>query len=101
MTEEMRRWVADTAGHEITDEEVGSLSPTATEFLIEAVSGGTCVVRVVTSAYGSGADWETEYFAEMVAGWGAAPFGPDQQPPWLDNLAEYLAATAAEEKTRL
>ena len=29
------------------------------------------MIRVVTSAYGSGADWENEFFAEMVAGWGA------------------------------
>jgi uncharacterized protein YndB with AHSA1/START domain len=42
-------------------------TPIATEFLIEAVSGGSCIVRVVTSAYGSGADWENEFFAEMVA----------------------------------
>jgi hypothetical protein len=35
------------------------------------------VIRVVTSAYGSGADWENEFFAEMVAGWAAM----------LDNLA--------------
>ena len=38
------------------------------------------------SSYGSGADWENEYFAEMVAGWGSTPFGPDGQTPWLDNL---------------
>jgi hypothetical protein len=36
--------------------------------------------RVVSSAYGSGADWEHEFFAEMVAGWGAM----------LDNLASHF-----------
>ncbi|GAA1055199.1 hypothetical protein GCM10017608_31620 [Agromyces luteolus] len=42
------------------------ITPIATEFLIEAASGGTCVLRVVTSAYGSGADWENEFFDQMV-----------------------------------
>lgn len=92
MTQEMREWVADTAGHEVTDEELASISPIATEFLIEAASGGSCILRVVTSSYGSGADWENEYFAEMVAGWGTVPFGPDEQAPWLDNLVEHLCA---------
>lgn len=45
------------------------VSPIATEFLIEAASGGSCVLRVVTSAYGTGADWEREYWDEMVEGW--------------------------------
>ncbi|MEJ7633536.1 SRPBCC domain-containing protein [Aeromicrobium sp.] len=99
MTEEMREWVADTAGHEITDEELASISPIATEFLIEAASGGSCVLRVVSSSYGSGADWENEYFAEMVAGWGEIPFGPDEQTPWLDNLARHLNALHAKEGT--
>ena len=92
MTQEMREWVADTAGHQVTDEELASISPIATEFLIEAASGGSCILRVVTSSYGSGADWENEYFAEMVAGWGTFPFGPDEQAPWLDNLVEHLYA---------
>ena len=50
--------------------DLSSVTPIATEFLIESASGGSCVIRVVTSAYGSGADWENEFFAEMVAGWG-------------------------------
>jgi uncharacterized protein YndB with AHSA1/START domain len=49
-------------------EDLPLVAPIATEFLIEAASGGTCVVRIVTSAYGSGADWENEFFTEMVAG---------------------------------
>jgi hypothetical protein len=43
------------------------VTPIATEFLVEATSGGSCVVRIVTSAYGTGAEWENEFFAEMVA----------------------------------
>jgi uncharacterized protein YndB with AHSA1/START domain len=49
--------------------DLASATPIATEFLIESASGGSCVLRVVTSAYGSGADWENEFFAEMVTGW--------------------------------
>lgn len=57
-----------------------SLGPVATEILVESVFGGSCVIRVVTSAYGSGADWENEFFAEMIAGWTAL----------LDNLVAHL-----------
>ena len=45
------------------------VTPLATEFLVEARSGGTCVVRVVSSAFGSGADWENEFFDEMLRYW--------------------------------
>jgi hypothetical protein len=37
-------------------------------------------VRVVTSAYGTGADWENEFWQEMDRGWA----------PMLDNLRIYL-----------
>jgi uncharacterized protein YndB with AHSA1/START domain len=99
MTEEMREWVAVTAEHEVTDKELALISPIATEFLIEAASGGSCILRVVSSSYGSGADWENEYFAEMVAGWGEVPFGPDEQTPWLENLTRHLNAAHAQEGT--
>lgn len=57
-----------------------SVSPIATEFLIESASGGSCVIRVVSSAYGTGADWEKEYFDEMIEGWAEL----------LDSLAAHL-----------
>jgi uncharacterized protein YndB with AHSA1/START domain len=60
--------------------DVSLIAPIATEFLIESASGGSCVIRVVSSAYGSGADWENEFFAEMIDGWAAM----------LDNLAKHL-----------
>ena len=60
--------------------DLAKVTPIATEFLVESASGGSCVIRVVTSAYGSGADWENEFFAEMVAGWAEI----------LDNLATHL-----------
>jgi uncharacterized protein YndB with AHSA1/START domain len=56
------------------------VTPLLTEFVVEARSGGTCVVRVVTSAFGTGADWENEFWEDMDAGWA----------PMLDNLRLYL-----------
>lgn len=82
MTDAMRDWVATATGHEITDDDLSLVTPIATEFLVEAASGGSCVIRVVSSAYGSGADWEKEFFDEMAAGWIAM----------LDNLTAHLLA---------
>jgi uncharacterized protein YndB with AHSA1/START domain len=64
--------------------DLSAVTPIATEFLIESNSGGTCVIRIASSAYGNGADWENEFFAEMVDGWGAL----------LDNLAVQLDQAA-------
>ena len=47
-------------GHE------GAVTPMVTEFLVEATSGGTCIVHVVSSAFGTGADWEQEFFDDMA-----------------------------------
>lgn len=93
MTEPMREWASAVAGRELTDDDLSSVSPIATEFLIEAASGGTCVIRVVSSAYGTGADWEDEFFTEMAAGWGTDPFGRDASTPFLARLARYLVET--------
>ena len=65
------------------------VTPLATEFLVEAAAGGTCVVRVVSSAYGTGADWEHEFWAEMETGWA----------PMLDNLRIYLTHFAGQRAT--
>jgi uncharacterized protein YndB with AHSA1/START domain len=65
------------------------VTPLATEFVVEARSGGTCVVRVVSSAYGTGADWENEFWGEMVTGWA----------PMLDNLRIYLTHFAGQRAT--
>jgi uncharacterized protein YndB with AHSA1/START domain len=56
------------------------VTPMVTEFLIEASSGGTCSLRVVTSAFGTGADWEQEFFDDMAKHWA----------PFFDNLRLYL-----------
>lgn len=62
-----------------------SITPIATEFLVESAAGGSSTVRVVTSAYGPGADWEREFFAEMVDGWSEM----------LDLLAAHLNGARA------
>jgi uncharacterized protein YndB with AHSA1/START domain len=55
-----RRFVAETA-HEGR--------PTfAAEWLVEARDGGTCVVRLINSGFGSGAEWDAEYDATRE-GW--------------------------------
>jgi uncharacterized protein YndB with AHSA1/START domain len=48
-----------------TDEDEGRL---ASEWLVEARSGGTCVVRLVTSAFGEDRDWDDE-LESMREGW--------------------------------
>lgn len=40
----------------------------AFEWLVEAKDGGTCVVRLVNSGFGSGADWDDQYDG-MTDGW--------------------------------
>ena len=54
---------AGLSGHDGAD-----VTPLVSEFLVEARSGGTCVVRVVSSAFGTGADWEQEFFDGMREG---------------------------------
>jgi uncharacterized protein YndB with AHSA1/START domain len=82
---EMVEWFT-SIGVSLSDvlRDLPSVTPIATEFLVESASGGSCVIRVVTSAYGPGAEWENEFFAEMVAGWGEI----------LDNLARQLNEAA-------
>ena len=55
-----RRFVAETA-HE-------GRPVFAAEWLVEARDGGTCVVRLINSGFGSGAEWDAEYDA-TEAGW--------------------------------
>jgi uncharacterized protein YndB with AHSA1/START domain len=71
--------------------EGASVTPLATEFLVEARSGGTCVVRVVSSAFGVGAEWEREAFEDMEKGW----------TPFFQLLRLYLARFAGQRATRL
>jgi uncharacterized protein YndB with AHSA1/START domain len=69
----------------VGDHDWSTVSPIATEFVIESASGGSSVLRVVSSAYGSGADWEKEYFDDMIEGW----------VDLLDVLATHLGKATA------
>jgi uncharacterized protein YndB with AHSA1/START domain len=75
----------------LVGQDPATVSSLATEFLVEATSGGTCVVRIVTSAFGTGADWEDEFWAEMETGWA----------PMLDNLRVYLTHFPGQRVTSL
>ncbi len=68
-----------------------TLSPLTSEFLVEAQSGGTCVVRVTSSGFGTGAAWEDEFWADMGTSW----------LPFFDNLRLYLAHFPGQEATQL
>jgi uncharacterized protein YndB with AHSA1/START domain len=67
------------------------VTPLVSEFLVEARSGGTCVVRVVSSAFGTGADWEGEFFDEMVKYW--KPFFENHLRLYLGRFAGAHATT--------
>jgi len=84
-----RRFAYDEDWAALVGQDSSTVTPLATEFLIEARSGGTCTVRVVTSAYGTGAEWESEFFGDMAAGWA----------PTLDNLRIYLTHFPGQEAT--
>jgi uncharacterized protein YndB with AHSA1/START domain len=62
----------------------------ATEFLVEARSGGTCVVRLVSSLFATGGDWEDE-LESMREGW----------QMFLGNLRLYLTHFAGERCSRI
>jgi len=88
---DMAEWF-DSNGVALSDvrRDLPSVTPLATEFLIQSASGGSCVLRVVSSSYGTGADWEHEFFAEMVAGWSEL----------LDKLAAHLGEASSQATSR-
>jgi uncharacterized protein YndB with AHSA1/START domain len=71
-----RRWAT-------TWPEWGSEQGSALELLVEARAGGTCVVRLVHSAFGAGAEWDDE-LDQTTRGWAA----------FLQNLRIYLVRFA-------
>jgi uncharacterized protein YndB with AHSA1/START domain len=75
----------------LTGHEDAEVTPLVSEFLVEAQSGGTCVVRVVSSAFGTGADWEQEFFDAMRDGW----------EPFFTHLDLYLRDFAGQHATDL
>lgn len=68
-----------------------ALSPLTSEFIVEAQSGGTCIVRVTSSGFGTGAAWEQEWWDTLGPGW----------LPSFDVLRLYLAAFPGQEATFL
>ena len=71
-------YVEDIAA--LAGKDPAAVTPLASEFLVEARSGGTCIVRVVSSAFGVGADWEQEFVEDMKHGW----------LPYFEQLRLYL-----------
>src|SRR3712207_6081683 len=68
-----------------------TLSPLTSEFVVEARSGGTCVGRVTSSGFGTGAAWEQEFWDDMGSSW----------RPFFDNLRLYLAHFPGQRATQL
>src|SRR5262245_13737005 len=46
----------------LAGQDESATTPLVSEFLVEAQAGGTCIVRVISSAFGTGAEWEDEFF---------------------------------------
>ena len=86
-----RRLVYEEDWAALMGKEPEALSALTSEFLVEARSGGTCVVRVTTSGFGTGADWEAEFWEDMGSSW----------MPFFDNLRLYLAHFPGQEATPL
>ena len=68
-----------------------AVTPLVSEFLVEARSGGSCVLRVVTSGFGTGAEWEREFFDDMARSWA----------PTFDVLRLYLTHFPGQRVTSL
>ena len=86
-----RRLVYEEDWAALMGQDPDALSPLTSEFLVQAQSGGTCVVRVTSSGFGTGATWESEFWDEMGAGW----------MPFFDNLRLYLTHFPGQEATQL
>jgi uncharacterized protein YndB with AHSA1/START domain len=86
-----RRLVHEEDWAALMGKDPDALSPLTSEFLVEAQSGGTCVVRVTSSGFGTGADWESEFWDDMGANW----------MPFFDNLRLYLSHFPGQQATQL
>ncbi|NTW40594.1 MAG: SRPBCC domain-containing protein, partial [Cellulomonadaceae bacterium] len=84
-----RRLVYEEDWAALMGQEPDALSPLTSEFIVEARSGGTCVVHVTSSGFGTGAAWESEFWDTMGPGW----------MPFFDNLRLYLAHFPGQEAT--
>lgn len=86
-----RRLVYEEDWAALMGQDPDTLSPLTSEFLVEAQSGGTCLVRVTSSGFGIGADWEAEFWEEMGTGW----------MPHFDTLRLYLSHFPGQTATQL
>lgn len=84
-----RRLVYEEDWASLMGQDPDALSPLTSEFVVEARSGGTCVVRVTSSGFGTGAEWEQEWWDTLGPGW----------MPFFDNLRLYLAHFPGQEAT--
>ena len=87
-----RRIVYEEDWAALMGKEPDALSPLTSEFLVEeAQSGGTCVVRVTSSGFGTGAAWESEFWDDLAPNW----------LPFFDNLRLYLSHFPGQAATQL
>ncbi|MGV8966010.1 MAG: SRPBCC family protein [Cellulomonas sp.] len=86
-----RRLVYEEDWAALMGKDPDALSPLTSEFVVEARSGGTCVVRVTSSGFGTGADWESEFWDDLGPHW----------IPFFDNLRLYLSFFPGQEATQL
>ncbi|KHL10556.1 uncharacterized protein YndB with AHSA1/START domain [Mumia flava] len=84
-----RRLVYEEDWAALMGKDPDALSPLTSEFLVEAQSGGTCIVRVTSSGFGTGADWESEFWDDLAPNW----------MPFFDNLRLYLSHFPGQEAT--
>ncbi|WP_298460984.1 SRPBCC domain-containing protein [uncultured Cellulomonas sp.] len=86
-----RRLVYEEDWAALMGKDPDTLSPLTSEFVVEARSGGTCVVHVTSSGFGTGADWESEFWDDLGPGW----------MPFFDHLRLYLAHFPGQRATHL
>ena len=86
-----RRLVYEEDWAALMGKDADALSPLTSEFLVEAQSGGTCVVRVTSSGFGTGAAWESEFWDDLAPNW----------MPFFDNLRLYLSHFPGQESTQM
>lgn len=86
-----RRLVYEEDWAALMGKDPDALSPLTSEFLVEAQSGGTCIVRVTSSGFGTGDAWESEFWEDMGKNW----------MPSFDNLRLYLSDFPGQVATRM
>ena len=86
-----RRLVYEEDWAALMGKDPDALSSLTSEFVVEARSGGTCVVRVTSSGFGTGASWKADWWDDMGASW----------TPQFEKLRLYLAHFAGRRATTM